>query len=84
MLEPSARHWAGQESRLVVRDSGLQAPGSLRMRGLHLQAPHMLGPHLCGFHTEHGCQYSRTEGLVLESCPRGYVAPEQAEAAAKI
>ena len=84
MLGPSARHWAGQESRLVVQESGLQELGSHRTEGLHLQAPHMLGPHLCGFHTEHGCQYSRTECLVLESCLRGYVAPEQAEAEAKI
>ena len=79
MLEPSARHWVGQESRLVVRDSGLQAPGSLRMRGLHLQAPHMLGPHLCGIHTERGCPSIRIEGLVLGSCLRGYGAPEQAK-----
>ena len=79
MLEPSARHWVGQESRLVVRDSGLQAPGSLRMRGLHLQAPHMLGPHSGGHHTERGCLSSRIEGLVQVSCLRGCAAPEQAK-----
>ena len=84
MWGPFARHWVGQESRLGVRDSGLQALGSPRTEGHHLQAPHMLGPHLCGIHTERGCPSIRIGGLVLESCLRGYVAPEQAKVVAKI